>query len=678
MRLRLKLFLPLIAFLLVFTSYAQWYWFPRLTSSVKAQHAIELQNHLKSVGESLIPLLLQAQLANIHDTLDSLMEANPSWKQIQLKNKFGQTLYPISPKSFDTFGENRIMLYQKITLVDREIAGLGLVVDISSNLKKIEKLERNFFSLLLLLLILMVFSIAILLEWIVSRPIRRLSLVSEKLSEGDYDAKLPIAHEDEVGHLVKRFDLMRQALKQYRYQVEEEIIGHKQTTRELVNQKERLAYYATHDSLTGLYNRREFETRLYAAIDRARKDVTEHTIFYIDLDRFKLVNDSCGHLGGDLLLKQISNLIKNHVRGSDTVARLGGDEFAVLLEYCPADIAKNTVIQLNKSIKKFIFRWQDKTFSVGASIGVSFITENTPGIESILQAVDGACYTAKRQGKNRYHIDKSGEEAIDFSEQKVESVAYLLDALHEDKFVLYVQPFQALDPQADSRLHYEILIRMLGDQETNLVLPSKFIPSAERYNLMAKIDQWVITSAFKSLQKIAAFSQKTVALSINLSGISMSDMELLTFINQQLKIYSINAKNICFEITETTAISDISNAKMLINELKKIGCEFALDDFGSGFSSLAYLKNLPIDYLKIDGEFIREIADDPISEAMVQSIHQIARVLGMKTIAEFVENDVIRKKIEKIGVDYIQGNGIAEPFPISELLDPDNINSCLK
>jgi len=627
---------------------------------------MQLQNHLKSIGEGLIPLILQNQLANIHETLDSLKHSNSNWKKIQLHDKKGNRLYPITLEPITNVSKNIIHIRQPINLFTQKVATLYLSVDISEELNHVNKLKRNLITVLLILLIIVVFSIAGLLEWIVSLPLRQLSHASEYLARGKYDIKLPKANQDEVGHLIRAFEHMSTSLNQYKSQVELEIKEHKQTTQELIVQRKRLAYQATHDSLTGLLNRREFELRLNAAIDRARDESVIHAVFFIDLDRFKIINDSSGHLAGDELLKQISSLITKHIRNSDSVARLGGDEFAILLEFCPVNIATQTVSTLHKSIQEFTFHWNDKSFNVGASIGIAFITNQTKDLLSVLLEADSACYSAKAAGRNRYYFYENNHTSIQNPNHKADSVNLLMHALKNEKFILYAQVIQAVDSNQYSRIHYEMLIRMLGN-DNEIILPQHFIPIAERYHLMPQIDRWVIENTLLILENINKASDKSISFSINLSGVSMSDEHLLPFIREHLLMRNINPKDICFEVTETAAISDIENAKKLISELKSLGCEFALDDFGSGFSSFDYLKNLKMDYLKIDGTFVRNIIHDRIDAAMVSSIHDIGKVLGMKTIAEFVENEEILKVIGDLGIDFVQGYGVGKPMPINKL-----------
>ena len=577
-------------------------------------------------------------------------------------------LYPTTSKPLPAPGDKLLVLQQPIKIHTRIIGKLDLVVDITSDISRIQLLERSFLIALLVLLFAIGAMVTILVELIVSRPINKLAIASDNVSKGEYFAQLPGASADEVGHLVNCFESMRNALQRYKGRVEHEIEGHKNTTRELAQQKERFAYHASHDSLTGLINRREFEIRLRCAIDRARRDGIEHTVCFVDLDRFKIVNDSCGHIAGDELLKQTGKFFKKQLRTGDSVARLGGDEFALLLESCPLDLARKVIHGLHENLQEFLFSWDEQIFKVCASIGVAAVTRHTSTLESVMVAADSACYTAKERGRNCYHINEPEDGDLYPSHKGTGSVSNIIKALEQDRFIIYGQPIVAINGGAAHSEFYEVLLRMIDDQG-QLVMPGNFIPAAERYNLMTKIDRWVIQHALEILaSRTSKLQGRSAALSINLSGASMSDAGILPFIRNQIEKHKINSSKICFEITETNAISDLANAQTLINELKKLGCNFALDDFGSGFSSFAYLKNLAVDYLKIDGLFVRDIVQDPIDLAMVRSIHEVAKVIGIQTIAEFVENDEILLILREIGVDHAQGFGIARPAPLVTLL----------
>tara|TARA_R110000782_G_scaffold166829_1_gene258768 strand:+ start:43 stop:1689 length:1647 start_codon:yes stop_codon:yes gene_type:complete len=438
---------------------------------------------------------------------------------------------------------------------------------------------------------------------------------------------------------------------------------------------DQLSYYANHDDLTGLINRREFERRAKRLLSAVNKDSEEHALCYIDLDQFKVVNDTCGHVAGDELLRQLSSVLESTVRKRDTLARLGGDEFGILMEHCSLDGAHRVAESLHKAIQDYQFNWEGKIFKVGVSIGLTPITTMTPDITELLKDADAACYMAKEKGRNRIHVYHPEDTEIANRHGEMLWVSRIHQALAEDQFCLYAQTIESLE-QNDGN-HYELLLRMI-DETGGTIAPGLFLPSAERYNLISKVDRWVIKNTFKELASHTQFINKINFCSINLSGQSMAEADFLNFVISQFDESGIDGAKICFEITETAAISNLNTAMKFMSTLKGFGCYFALDDFGSGLSSFAYLKNLPVDYLKIDGMFIKDIADDPIDHAMVKSINEIGQVMGMKTIAEFVENDVIKGMLKEIGVDYVQGYGIAKPLPLEKLLNNSNYNNVVK
>jgi diguanylate cyclase (GGDEF)-like protein/PAS domain S-box-containing protein len=429
---------------------------------------------------------------------------------------------------------------------------------------------------------------------------------------------------------------------------------------------EQLSYQASHDALTGLVNRREFEHRAEHIIATVREEHDEHALCFMDLDQFKVVNDTCGHTAGDEMLRQISLLLKNVVRFHDTLARLGGDEFGVLMEHCSLDHAHRVASSIQKAIQEYQFVWEGYSFNIGVSMGLVPITETTPNLTEVLKNADAACYVAKDMGRNRIHVYHSDDAELAQRHGEMQWVTRLNQAFEKNRFCLYAQPIVPLDNTSCDK-HYELLIRMV-DKDGNIIPPGGFLPAAERYNLITQIDRWVIENAFHLLAENPNFLNQISFISINLSGQSLTEQGVLGFIIAQLNETGIKAEKICFEITETAAISNLSTAIKFISTLKELGCRFALDDFGSGLSSFAYLKSLPVDYLKIDGMFVKDIVDDPIDHAMVKSINEIGQVMGMKTIAEFMENDEIKGMLQEIGVNYAQGYGIGKPQPFDDLL----------
>lgn len=429
---------------------------------------------------------------------------------------------------------------------------------------------------------------------------------------------------------------------------------------------EKLSYQAYHDELTGLVNRREFNNRLERVLKTIKIEKTENALCYMDLDQFKVVNDTCGHIGGDELLKQLATLLQKNIRQRDTLARLGGDEFGVLMERCSMERAEGVARNLHQAISDFHFIWEGKTFNIGVSIGLVPVNSASESMTMVLKQADTACYAAKDAGRNRIHIYHDEDEELSLRHGEMQWVSKINQALEDNRFHLVYQSIVPLGNDVNKGEHYELLLRMT-DEGNKIISPGSFLPAAERYNITPKLDRWVINTAFNWFANNPQHLNDLYQCSINISGLSLGNEDFLNFIVQQLDEYSIPANKICFEITETAAISKLTSATSFINILRKIGCKFALDDFGSGLSSFAYLKNLPVDYLKIDGVFVKDIVDDPIDLAMVRSINEIGHVMGKKTIAEFVENKEIFDKLKEIGVDYAQGYGIAKPKPMDEM-----------
>lgn len=436
--------------------------------------------------------------------------------------------------------------------------------------------------------------------------------------------------------------------------------------KERMQAEELLSFQAGHDALTGLINRREFERRAERLLSTIQQDKDEHALCFMDLDQFKIVNDTCGHIAGDELLRQLSIVLQHEVRKRDTLARLGGDEFGVLMEHCSLEHAHRVATTLQKAIQDFQFTWEGNSFKIGVSIGLVSITEVVADLTELLKQADAACYMAKDLGRNCIHVYQSEDENMAQRHGEMQWVTRIQKVLKEDRFCLYAQAIAPLDNSQDR--HYEILVRMI-DEQGDIIPPGAFLPAAERYNLIEQIDRWVIENTFKTLVDNPVFLRQINFISINLSGQSLTKHDFLYFIMSQLDSSGLDGDKICFEITETAAIANLSTAIKFIATLNELGCRFALDDFGSGLSSFGYLKNFPVDYLKIDGMFVRDIVDDPIDHAMVKSINDIGHVMGMQTIAEFVENDEIKGMLREIGVNYAQGYGIAKPQSIIEIID---------
>ncbi|WP_019412063.1 EAL domain-containing protein [Pseudomonas psychrophila] len=423
-----------------------------------------------------------------------------------------------------------------------------------------------------------------------------------------------------------------------------------------------LSWQATHDALTGLANRREFEYRLDLVLQNLTRQQGRHALMFLDLDQFKLVNDTCGHAAGDELLRHICALLQSGLREGDTLARLGGDEFGILLENCPADMAEKIAEGLRQTVQSLHFAWKGRPFLNTISIGLVHIHQMPVTLEASLRAADMACYMAKEKGRNRvqvYHEDDS-ELSLRFGEMAW--VQRLHVALEEDRFCLYSQAIVPLGSAQEDSGHIEILLR-LEDENGRMILPDSFIPAAERYGLITSIDRWVVENVFKIISECSAQGdgRPMATCAINLSGTTIGDDDFLAFLHEQFECYGVSPSQICFEITETSAIANLGSAIRFINDLKALGCQFSLDDFCAGMSSFAYLKHLPVDFLKIDGSFVKDMLDDPINRAMVEVINHIGHVMGKRTIAEFVESSKIEQALVEIGVDFAQGYVVERP-----------------
>ncbi|PBS11520.1 GGDEF domain-containing protein [Lysobacteraceae bacterium NML93-0792] len=425
-----------------------------------------------------------------------------------------------------------------------------------------------------------------------------------------------------------------------------------------------LRHQARHDHLTGLVNRIEFDRRLRAALRSAGAQHTPHTLLYLDLDQFKIVNDTCGHTAGDDLLRQLSAVLRTVLGPRDVLARLGGDEFGVLLEDSTPATSRATAEALRRAAADLRFGWHGTSFPVTLSIGqVDFADAGMTPIE-LLGAADAACYVAKEQGRNRIYAYRPEDEVIARRHGEMEWIGRLNRALEENRLQLHAQPIHSLH---DGRvLHSEVLLR-LRDVDGSCVLPMAFIPAAERYGLMPTLDRWVIRSVLARLADPAEAADRVYA--INLSGASLGDESLAAYVREAFDEAGVDPARVCFEITETAAVGNLAQASALMAELRSLGCTFALDDFGSGMSSSAYLKHLPLDYLKIDGGFVRDLLVDPIDQAMVEAINHIGHVMGLKTIAEFAEDAHILARLREIGVDYAQGDALGPAAPLHPGLD---------
>jgi diguanylate cyclase (GGDEF)-like protein/PAS domain S-box-containing protein len=429
---------------------------------------------------------------------------------------------------------------------------------------------------------------------------------------------------------------------------------------------EQLSYQATHDALTGFVNRHEFERRLSNALAGARQHDAEHALCYLDLDQFKIINDTCGHIAGDALLRQLGVLLNSKIRKRDTLARLGGDEFGILIEHCSLSQAQRIAESLLGAIREFRFAWADKRFTVGASIGLVPINANSQNVSELLRMADTACYMAKEAGRNSIRIYEPTDSQVARHHGEMAWVERLYRALEDNRLKL---AFQNIVPIACESvgLHFELLLRM-NDEQGNIVLPSTFLPAAERFSFIDRLDRWVVGAAFHWFRTHPEALDQLTLCSINLSGRSLGNEELADYILKNTAGSGLPPTKFCFEVTETAAIANFSAAVQFMQKLREEGFRFALDDFGSGLSSFAYLRTLPVDFVKIDGLFVKDIDSNPIDRAMVHSINEIAHVMGKKTVAEYVENHSGLTHLRHIGVDYAQGHAINPPQPLDDLL----------
>ena len=489
------------------------------------------------------------------------------------------------------------------------------------------------------------------------RPIGALTRAVERIAAGDLNARVQVETGGEFAVLERGVNNMAVELKNSYDTLQEKIRA----------ATAKLSWQAQHDALTGLLNRAGFDLALQQAWDATHQTGVRHCLLYLDLDQFKLVNDSSGHQAGDELLRQLSASMRRALRGSDVVARLGGDEFGVLLTDCDAVLGAQLGEKLRRMISDFRFSWKGRMYQVGASIGLVEMDQDWPDTAHLMSAADAACYAAKDAGRNTIRLYRRGDEEVERRRGEMQWVGRLTRAMQAGHFRLYFQPIVGLS-DAMREPHYELLLRL--HDEAYPVLPMAFIPAAERYQIMPTIDRWVIEHTLEQCTAhLPALRAKQAVLGINLSGASLSNAQFQSFIRQAMRENHETAPHLCFEITETAAISNLESVQLLIDDLKTLGCRFALDDFGSGLSSFAYLHNMGVDYLKIDGAFVRDMVGDPINAAMVEAIAKVARIMGIRTMAEYVEDQATADALRALGVDYGQGYYFSEAQPLSLLCD---------
>jgi len=504
-------------------------------------------------------------------------------------------------------------------------------------------------------------SVSLFLAWRIgrqiTRPILALTETVSRIGEGHLNERVEPVGEAELGVLERGVNHMAEHLQAMQDQMQEKI---DQATA-------RLVYQAGHDVLTGLINRREFEQRLERMLQSALQQDREHALCYMDLDQFKVINDTCGHAAGDELLRQLALLLKSKLRERDTLARLGGDEFALLLENCNVADALELADMFRAEVQRFRFKWGDRIFAVGMSVGLVAINRDSGTSASLLSAADAACYVAKDHGRNQIHVYESRDIDLVRHRGEMQWMSRIQRALEENRLRLSWQEIRRTDGVEEPVRHVELLLRMI-DEDGSEILPMAFIPAAERYSIMPSLDSWVIEETLRVCQRyLASQSERHCLFAVNLSGASLKDPVFRRMLLACLQDNPALGPHLCFEITETAAIGNLTVVNEFIEAMREFGCSFALDDFGSGLSSFTYLKNLKVDYLKIDGAFVRDIASNAIDCAMVEAIHRIGHQMGLKTVAEYVESEQIRAVLGRIGVDYVQGNGVHCPEPLNSL-----------
>ncbi|HEY9099095.1 MAG TPA: EAL domain-containing protein [Thiobacillus sp.] len=506
-------------------------------------------------------------------------------------------------------------------------------------------------------------SISLYLAWRIGRqiirPILALTHTVSRIGEGHLDERVEQTGQAELGMLQRGVNHMAAHLQAMQDQMQEKI--------DLATA--RLVYQASHDALTGLINRREFEQRLARALQSAMQQGREHALCYMDLDQFKVINDTCGHAAGDELLLQLSLLLKSKLRERDTLARLGGDEFALLLENCSIQDALEVADTFRSEVQRFRFKWEDRIFAVGMSVGMVAINHESGTAASLLSAADAACYVAKDRGRNQIHLYESRDIDLARHRGEMQWVERIHRALEENRLRLSWQEISRTNGETGDSRHVELLLRMKAEDGTD-VLPMAFIPAAERYSIMPTLDSWVIEETLRLCKRYLESKRAQHCLfAVNLSGASLKDPGFRRKLLAHLEDNPAMGPHLCFEITETAAIGNLGVVNEFIDAMREFGCSFALDDFGSGLSSFTYLKHLKVDFLKIDGAFVRDIVKNPIDRSMVEAIHRIGHQMGLQTVAEYVESDQIRAVLLEIGVDFVQGNAVHCPESVESLCD---------
>jgi diguanylate cyclase (GGDEF)-like protein len=457
---------------------------------------------------------------------------------------------------------------------------------------------------------------------------------------------------------------LKEALTLYRSEQQKQAISQRQANA-VEHLSAKLSHQSRHDILTGLANRLAFDKRLTAAVETARQEGRTHVFCYLDIDHFHRINDACGYTAGDELLRQLAGLLSHHRRSGDMSARLGSDQFGLILGDCSLEDGQKIIQKLHEELKQFTFHWEEASYDLSVSIGLLPIDSESESNAALFSAAETACNVAKDQGRNRIHIGSAQDAMLTQRLSEIQWINRINRALSENRFLLYYQTIVPINPIELEGDHYEILIRMEGD-EGQIIPPGEFLPAAEHYHLSPQIDRWVIRNTIGWLDDHPNQLEELATCSINLSGLSIGDEEMLSFIKHTLAQSNVPPTKICFEVTETAAIAHLDAAIFFMQQLKAIGIRFSLDDFGTGLSSFAYLRTLPVDFLKIDGMFVKQIDRNIIDWTMVKSINDMGQIMGKQTIAEFVENEDIYNQLNEIGANYAQGFLMSKPRPLNE------------
>ncbi len=626
------------------------------------QRATEIGNQLKAqslrtlemFSAGVLESVIQDDVAVVDKLIKDTVSLDPDLFSVRVTNALGDlVVHWVQPEAKEPEGA---YAYQRV--IDFEGEVFGEVAAVWSPARLIDEVnarlaleQSRMIAALLTLTALSLLLLHVLVTAPLSKLRRRLQLLSADAGVIPDLAPLALSGSQEMQMLSVAVDDLGRAID-----------GSRILTLELEHQ-------ANHDYLTGLKSRSSFEASLNNYLSQRTLQSPEGTVIFFDLDQFKLVNDTCGHAAGDTLLVQLSTALREHVGPGDAFARLGGDEFAILLPDTGPQQGMRYAEHLRGVIERFRFSCQGRTFAAEASMGVVAISGTDNRLALVMRAADAACYAAKHAGRNRVHLYEESDEQRSNRERELNWVPRIREAIEVDGLVLFGQVIEATTISSTDSTHIEILVR-LRDEQGKLIPPGAFLPAAERFGLAPHIDRWVVTKTFAWMAAHLERAQKVPVCAINISGASVCDVQFREFLLSVLAEHRAFSENVCLEITETAAVAELGTAIDLMHAVKQYGCSFALDDFGAGMSSFTYLKNLPVDFVKIDGAFVKDLLNDDVSVAMVKAIADISRVMKIESIAEFVENDAIRAKLRDIGIDYVQGYGVGMPQPI-ELFEQD-------